>query len=521
MLDGVTGSGKTEVYLRVIEKVLGGGKNAIVLVPEIALTPQTVSRFTSRFGKQIAVMHSKMSQKERREQWFWIEEGNARVVIGPRSALFSPLKNVGIIVIDEEHETSYKQESAPRYDARVVAKKMMEIAGGVVVSGSATPLIDTLYLTNSNSDWKRVELTERPNQKPLPKVEVVDMTKLKGAGKYSIFSEKLMQAIIDELNENHKVVLLLNQRGYSKFLLCADCGFVPECPNCSTTLTFHEAGNQLKCHHCGYSIACPSRCPKCNSPHLKRLGTGTQKVESTLRMELDKAGLECAKIIRMDGDTTEATGAHDELLREFDESDKAVLLGTQMIAKGLDFDDITLVGVINADTTMHVPDFRSAERTFSLIEQVSGRCGRSDLEGRVIVQTYETDNASIRAARAHDREMFLRVELPKRKILKFPPYVNFIHVIVWSNVKDLANNQAHDISEKLQGLLGKYAQSGVEVSGANPCPYEKLQKSWRFHVLIKAPLDVDISEELESFFRKYRAEARVSLAVDVDPAQIL
>ena len=522
LLDGVTGSGKTEVYLQVIEKILDGGKNAIVLVPEIALTPQTVSRFTSRFGKKIAIMHSKMTLKQRREQWFWIEKGEARIVIGPRSALFTPLKNVGIIVIDEEHESTYKQESSPRYDARAVAKKKMEISGGVLVAGSATPSLDTLFLSSNSNDWQRVTLTKRPNLKPLPKVQVVDMTKLKSEGKYSIFSEKLKRAIIEELKANRKVILLLNQRGYSKFILCENCGFVPECPNCSTTLTFHEEGNWLKCHHCGYQVASPPRCPKCTSPHLKRLGTGTQKVESTLHLFLDEeSGLENTKIVRMDSDSTATSGSHDDILKEFDESPRSILLGTQMIAKGLDFKDVSLVGVINADTTMHVPDFRSTERTFALIEQVSGRCGRGDEAGNVIVQTYEPDNSAIRAASTHDRELFLRVELPKRKVLKFPPYVKFINIIIWSKAKDLAEKQAKDVSKQLKELLQSESEKGVEISDAIPCPYEKLQKSWRFHVLIKAPLEIDLSNELENFFRKYKSKANVNMAIDVDPTQIL
>ena len=522
LIDGVTGSGKTEVYLQIIEEVLESGQNAIVLVPEIALTPQTVARFVSRFGDKIAVLHSKMTQAQRRHQWFWIKQGNARIVIGARSALFAPLKDVGIVIIDEEHETSYKQESAPRYHARDVAKRMMEINGGLLVLGSATPSIESLYLAKHDNAWERVELTTRATGSRMPKVEVVDMTNLPHGGKYSIFSTRLKNLMVEELKANHKVVLLLNQRGFSKFLLCRDCGFVPECPNCSTSLTFHESGNMLKCHHCGYVVASPPTCPNCGSHHIKRLGTGTQKVEGELKLLLSKeSSVVDAKVIRMDADSTSTSNSHEKLLDEFASANRAVLLGTQMIAKGLDFEDVTLVGVINADTTMHVPDFRASERTYSLIEQVSGRCGRARLPGTVVVQTYEPDNCALRAAQSHDRELFLRVELPKRKVLKFPPYVSITRVLVWSSVKDLAQSTAEALREKLEIELSQEIKEGLQISPVSACPFEKLQKSWRFHIIIKAPLEQDTSKKIEAVFRKFHAGKLVSTAVDVDPISLV
>lgn len=516
LIDGVTGSGKTEVYLQAIENEVAQGRSAIVLVPEISLTPQTVARFESRFPGQVAVMHSKMTESERRQQWFWIKDGNAKVVVGPRSALFAPLENVGIVVIDEEHETSYKQELAPRYHARDVAKKMMEICGGKLVLGDATPSIDALYLAKHNPEWTRVELKFRATGAKMPAVELVNLSELKKGGRFTLFSKRLQDAIVRELRANHKVVLLLNQRGFSKFLLCKDCGFVPECPNCASSLTFHEAGNVLKCHHCGYEVGSPGRCPSCGSPYLARLGVGTQRVEAELRALLSEAECE-ATIVRMDADTTAKDHSHETLLREFDDAERAVLLGTQMIAKGLDFEDVTLVGVINADTTMHVPDFRAAERTYDLIEQVSGRCGRNKLPGRVIVQTYEPDNCALRAAMTHDRDMFLRVELPKRSVLKFPPYVSMINVLIWSANKDAAAQEAQKIAADLRELL---KDDEVQVAGANPCPFEKLQKSWRFHILLKFG-DAEISEKLENYFRKRRRTPQINVAVDVDPIQVL
>lgn len=522
LIDGVTGSGKTEVYLQIIEEVLLEGKNAILLVPEIALTPQTVARFVSRFGEEVAVLHSKMTQAQRRQQWHWINEGNAKIVVGARSALFAPLKNVGIVIIDEEHETSYKQESAPRYNARDVAKRMMEVQGGLLVLGSATPTIESLYSSKHDKSWSRVQLTTRATGSNLPKVEVVDMTNLASGGKYSIFSKRLKNLIKEELSENHKVVLLLNRRGFSKFLLCRDCGFVPECPNCSTSLTYHEADNSLKCHHCGYAVSSPATCPDCGSHHMKRLGTGTQKVEGEIKLMLAKAGgFDDVKIVRMDADTTANANSHTRLLNEFATAKRAVLLGTQMIAKGLDFQDVTLVGVINADVCMHVPDFRASERTYSLIEQVSGRCGRSKLPGRVVVQTYEPDNCALRAAQDHDGELFLRVELPKRKILHFPPYVSIIRVLAWSSVKDLAENEIARLREKLEVVFEDDLNRGLSMSPVSPCPFEKLQKSWRFHIVIKVPLDMDLSERIEAVFRKFHTNKLVSTAVDVDPISLV
>ena len=433
VVDGVTGSGKTELYLRAIEKTLAEGRTACVLVPEISLTPQTVGRFRGRFGDLVAVMHSRMSQGERYDQWDFIKSGAARVVVGARSALFTPLSNIGLIVIDEEHEGSYKQDSAPRYDAREVARWMVERSGGVLVMGSATPSIEALYACEQGGSWTKVDLPDRANGKPLPAVEVVDMAAEFRGGSRAMFSRKLVEGLRSELSLGRKAVLLLNQRGFAKFLLCRDCGFVPTCPSCDTSLTYHERGRMLVCHHCGHTEIAPAVCPECGSPYLKKFGAGTQRVEAELRALLDGmpgVGPD-VPIIRMDADTTSGKGAHERLLEQFAGSDAAVLLGTQMIAKGLDFEDVTLVGVINADTQLHLPDYRAAERTFSLIEQVAGRAGRADLPGRVLVQTYEADNVAIRAAATYDRERFLRAELPKRRILLYPPFVRMANVLVW------------------------------------------------------------------------------------------
>ena len=523
LIDGVTGSGKTEVYLQAIEQTLNRGRNAIVLVPEISLTPQTVARFRGRFGDTVAVMHSRMSQGERYDQWDFIRSGAARVVVGARSALFTPMANVGLIVIDEEHEGSYKQDSAPRYMARDVAEWMVQRSGGVLVLGSATPSIEALYNCSKNQRWHRVVLPERANGRPLPAIEVVDMAAEFHSGARSMFSGRLTRALGEELSQGRKVVLLLNQRGFAKFLLCRDCGFVPECEQCSTSLTYHEQGSKLVCHHCGREWQAPAKCPECGSPYLKKFGAGTQRVEAELRVLLDNLpdvgpGV---PIIRMDADTTKAKGAHQRLLEEFAAAERAVLLGTQMIAKGLDFDDVTLVGVINADTQLHLPDYRAGERTFALIEQVAGRAGRAGLPGRVLVQTYEADAVAIRAAAAYDRAMFLKSELPKRKVLGYPPYVRMANVLAWGKDEAAVKRVAEELAKQLDRLVFDYAGSRWKVLPAAPCVLERLRGTYRWHVVVKCPREDDLAKVLARLFRTRKPDPQVNVAVDVDPNDLL
>ena len=523
LVDGVTGSGKTEVYLQAIEAALAAGRTACVLVPEISLTPQTVGRFRGRFGDTVAVMHSRMGAGERYDQWDFIRSGAARVVVGARSALFTPLANVGLIVIDEEHEGSYKQDSAPRYHARDVAVWMARRAGAAVVLGSATPSIEALYACAKDPRWHHVELPERANGRPLPAVQVVDMAKEFGGGSRSMFSRALSRALAEELAAGRKAVLLLNQRGFAKFLLCRECGFVPECPSCSTSLTFHERGNFLICHHCGYRVTAPPACPECGSPYLKKFGAGTQRVEADLRVLLDATpGVgPGVPIVRMDADTTGGKGAHQRLLEEFAAADAAVLLGTQMIAKGLDFEDVTLVGVINADTMLRLPDYRAAERTFDLVEQVAGRAGRAELPGRVLVQTYEADAAPIRAAAAYDRALFLRDELPKRRMLRYPPYVRMANVLVWGKDEEAVRTSAAALYEGLAARVRDYGGEGWDVLPATPCVLAKLRGTYRWHLVVKCPLDGDLSGVLLPYFRARKPEREVNVAVDVDPDDLL
>ena len=523
LVDGVTGSGKTEVYLQAIEAALAAGRTACVLVPEISLTPQTVGRFRGRFGDTVAVMHSRMGAGERYDQWDFIRSGAARVVVGARSALFTPLANVGLIVIDEEHEGSYKQDSAPRYHARDVAVWMARRAGAAVVLGSATPSIEALYACAKDPRWHHVELPERANGRPLPAVQVVDMAVEFGGGSRSMFSRALSRALAEELSAGRKAVLLLNQRGFAKFLLCRECGFVPECPSCSTSLTFHERGNFLICHHCGYRVTAPPVCPECGSPYLKKFGAGTQRVEADLRVLLDATpGVgPGVPIVRMDADTTGGKGAHQRLLEEFAAADAAVLLGTQMIAKGLDFEDVTLVGVINADTMLKLPDYRASERTFDLVEQVAGRAGRAELPGRVLVQTYEADAPAIRAAAAYDRALFLRDELPKRRLLGYPPYVRMANVLVWSKDEPAVRRVAAELQAALEEAVRDFGGDGWSVLPATPCVLAKLRGTYRWHLVVKCPLDGDLSGVLLPYFRARKPEREVNVAVDVDPDDLL
>lgn len=552
LVDGITGSGKTEVYLRAISKVLEMGKSACVLVPEIALTPQTVGRFRSRFGADVAVLHSRLSVGERFDQWDIVHSGAAHVVVGTRSALFAPLKNLGLIIIDEEHESTYKQESNPRYNAVSVARKIASLRGATLVLGSATPNISTLShcdksLYGTQTDV-RVELNERPNGKPLPSVQIVDMSAEFEEGSRSMFSEELQNALMEVHEAGQKAVLLLNKRGFASFVLCRECGFVPQCPDCSVSLTYHEIGNKLVCHHCGFEKHYISECPECKSPYLRKFGTGTQRVEEELRAILP----DDMQIVRMDADTTKGKGKHAQLLQDFAAAKCAVLLGTQMIAKGLDFPDVSLVGVINADTALNLPDFRAGERAFQLIEQVAGRAGRAGMSGRVIVQTYQPRHPAILAAAKHDRLIMVKPELASRKELHYPPYWRLANVLIWGkNEKEVqarATRLHLAISSAVESAGGCCVESAGEtgqgslfdttkdeaakdepcsesqfweILPASPCVFERLNKNYRWHILIKAPLGTNFASVLAPVLSKPHKHKDVYATVDVDPVSLL
>ncbi len=521
LLDGVTGSGKTEVYLAAIERTLARGRGAVVLVPEISLTPQTVGRFRSRFGDEVAVLHSRLSTGERFDQWDMVRSGTARVVVGARSALFAPVRDPGLYVIDEEHEASYKQGSAPRYHAREVAATLARLHGCALVLGSATPSIEVLGRCRAGTfcgvGWTRVEMPERPGARPLPPVEVVDMGREFASGWRSMFSRPLTQAIRQVVERGEKAVLMLNQRGFARWMLCRDCGFVPTCEHCSTSLTYHERGHKLVCHTCGIEYAVPVQCPQCGSRYFKMSGMGTQQVEDRLRAQLDELVGGGVPVIRMDADTTRAKGGHERCLEEFDAAPSAILLGTQMIAKGLDFPEVTLVGVINADTVLKVCDFRAAERTYDLLEQVAGRAGRGQREGRVIIQTYQADHPAIRAVARHDRSIFLDEELPLRQEAGYPPYVRLANVLVWGSneaeVRRVAAQAGEAIREELAGQ--------ASVLGPVDCVISRMQDRYRQHILVKALPECELGPALSRALAQLRPTPGVSVAIDVDPYDLM
>ncbi len=511
LLDGVTGSGKTEVYLRAIERVCAAGRRALVLVPEISLTPQTVGRFRARFGDDVAVVHSRLSAGERLDQWDRIAAGQARVVVGARSALFAPVADLGLIVIDEEHETSYKQSSAPRYHAREVARWIAAERGAVLVLGSATPCLETREEVVRGT-ITRVELPERVGGGTPPAIEVVDLGREFIDGNRSMFSRRLAAELIAVAERGEKAVLLLNRRGFASFLLCRECGHVPGCARCSSSLTLHEAGPRLMCHHCGARSGVPAECPECSSPYLRKFGAGTQRVVNEL--ETLVPGL---RVVRMDADTTSMKGGHELRLAEFEALESGVLVGTQMVAKGLDYPEVTLVGVVSADTTIHLPDFRSGERTYQMLEQVAGRAGRGERPGVVVIQTYWPEHPALVAVSTHDPGRFYEAERTERRALGFPPYGRLANVLVTAETTEAARAQAARVAEELAAL----APGGWEILGPVPAPLARIKGRHRWHVLVKAPRDADLAGALHRALGAVRSVAGVSVAPDIDPLDLV
>ncbi len=520
LVDGVTGSGKTEVYLAAIERCLATGRGALVLVPEISLTAQTVGRFRSRFGEDVAVLHSRLSAGERFDQWDLVRQGRARVVVGARSALFAPLRDPGLIVVDEEHEGSYKQDSSPRYHARDVAARMARERGCALVLGSATPSLEALERCREGSwegaRWTRVRMSERPGGARLPRVDVVDMAAGFRSGSRSVFSAELAGALEDVARRGEKAVLLLNRRGFATFLMCRECGCVPECPHCSCALTYHERTHSLACHSCGRTwptraFPDPStRCPNCGSRYMAAYGVGTQRVEDELRALLPEG----FPVVRMDADTTRAKGAHQRLLEDFDAAESAVLVGTQMIAKGLDFPEVTLVGVVNADTTLKLPDFRAAERTYDLLEQVAGRAGRGGRAGRVVVQTYWASHPAIRAVASHDRGEFVAGELAERREAGYPPFSRLSNAVVWGRDQGAVRDVSLRLAEALRDACG--GRRGWEVLGPCDCLRARAKDQHRRHVLVKSPLGSEPGPVLSACARDAAPPRGINIAVDID-----
>lgn len=505
LLHGVTGSGKTEVYMELIDFYLKQGKEAIVLVPEISLTPQMVNRFKNRFGSKIAVLHSALSDGEKYDEYRKIIRGEVKIVIGARSAIFAPLKNIGIIVIDEEHTSTYKQDHNPKYSAIDIAIKRSKYHHCKVILGSATPRLEE-YARAKKNVYKLLELPKRINNKELPKVEIVDMNEAIKKSK-SGFSLELIQAIHETLDKEEQVILLLNRRGYSSFISCSSCGYVEKCPNCDISLTYHKTSNTLRCHYCGYGTKLNTVCPECKEEGLKQLGTGTEKIEEEITKLFDKA-----RVVRMDFDTTSKKGAHEKIINDFRDKKYNILLGTQMIAKGLDFEDVTLVGVINADTSLNIPDFRSSEVTFQLLDQVAGRSGRASKKGRVIIQTFNKDHYAIKYAKDHDYIGFFNTEMMIRRQLSYPPYYYITYVRVISKDYALASNEA----TKLGAILRRELKDSI-VLGPSVCNVFRVNNTYRFGIIIKYKKEKNLYQTLEYMIDHYKSNAKVKIDIDFNP----
>lgn len=511
LLKGITGSGKTEVYLQVIEKALSMEKRAMVLVPEISLTPQIVDRFLARFGDCVAVLHSKLSDGERFDEWNKIKNGEAKIIIGARSAIFAPIENLGIIIIDEEHDNSYKSDMTPRYHAKDIARFIAKKNNIPLILGSATPDICDYYKA-LNHDKELVELTKRANNASLPNIEIVDMRQELAVGNRSMFSLKLQEKLAENLKNKMQTILFINRRGFSTFVMCRDCGYVVKCPNCNIALTYHSFGNMLKCHYCGHEQPVLKICPECGSSKIKYFGTGTQKVES----EISKLFPE-ASTIRMDIDTVSKKNSHENILNKFKNENIDILIGTQMIVKGHHFPNVTLVGVIAADGTLNIGDYRAEERTFQTITQVAGRAGRGEQKGDVIVQTYNPDNYAIVCSKNQDYEKFYDGEIMLRKRLNYPPFCDIILIRV--NGENLEN--VKKVSAKLYEELLKERNENLLIYKPVASPIDKIQNTYRWRIIIKGKLNRKAIYTINSAIGKLKKVKDINIIVDTNPSNMM
>lgn len=506
LLEGVTGSGKTEVYLQVIAHAISQGKTAIMLVPEISLTPLMTNRFIARFGDNVAIMHSGLSDGEKYDEWRKIVAGKAKVVVGARSAIFAPLKNIGTIIIDEEHETSYKQDSNPRYHARDVAIWRAKYHGASLVLGSATPSLETRARAQKGV-YQLLSLTQRANSDAqMPTVKIVDMRQHLSDHSGS-FSKNMLDKISEKLSQHEQIVLMLNRRGYSSFIMCRDCGFVPECPNCDISLTLHMDTKTLNCHYCGRMQQMPHRCPNCESNQIRYYGSGTQKVEEEL-LEL----FPDARILRMDVDTTKKKGSHERILSAFGAGEADILLGTQMIAKGLDFPNVTLVGVINADTALNLPDFRSSERTFQLLTQVAGRAGRAQKTGEVLIQTFNPEHYAIKLASTHDYEAFYKQEMDFRRKLNYPPYFFTVQLVISHKLEEIAVKKSYEV----MALLKEQLTDQARILGPIPKPISRTHNLYHYQLLIKYRFEPGLEQALNTVLEMTQVRENKALRIMID-----
>ena len=517
LLHGVTGSGKTEVYLQVVAKALQAGQTALILVPEISLTPQIYSVFVEAFPGQVAVLHSSLSAGERAREYQRILQGEAKIVVGARSAVFAPLEKLALIIVDEEHEYSYKQDESPKYHVREVAQKRAEMCGATVVLGSATPALES-YALALTGKYKLVNMLERVDSRPLPPVEIVDMREELLAGNRSVFSRSLTEKMRERINKGEQVILFLNRRGFSTFIVCRECGYVAKCPHCDISLTFHFGSGKLKCHYCDYTQPAPQDCPSCNSKQIRYFGLGTQRVEQEILALFPKTG-----VLRMDADSTGKRGAHHEILDEFRRGEAQVLVGTQMIAKGLDFPKVTLVGVISADTTLNMPDFRAKERTFQLLTQVAGRAGRGVLTGEVVIQTFSPEDPSIVFAQKHNYPGFFQQEIKFRRALHYPPFNHILRVVLSGEDEPGVIKCAQDLGGALRqelALINKNLKHPLEILGPAQSPMSKLKGRYRWQVMVKGKQVTDLKGVMSRAIKElyaYSTTGGIALSLDLDP----
>ena len=509
LLHGITGSGKTLVYINLIKEVLKQHKTALLLVPEISLTEQIISIFYNTFGNDVAILHSGLSNKEKYIEYKKILNNEIKIVIGTRSAIFAPLTNIGIIVIDEEHSDTYKQESTPRYHARDIAIKRSEYHNCPVILGSATPSLESMARAKKNV-YELLTLNKRANNLMQPEITIVDMKKELQKRNF-IISELLDQKIKECLKKQEQIILFLNRRGFSTIISCSNCGFTYKCPHCEISLTYHKTSNTLRCHYCGYTKIKDDICPTCHEKGLNYLGLGTEKLEEIIKEKYKEA-----KTIRMDADTTSKKGSHDKIIKSFRNEEYNILIGTQMISKGLDFPKCTLVGIINADTSLNIPDFRSSERTFSLLDQASGRAGRANLKGSVIIQTFNPDNETIKAVQRHDYYSFYQNEMKIRKILKYPPYYYLANIKIAS--KDYESSSKEAIRVK------KYLEQNLDLStillGPSTASNFKRNNIYRFSITIKYRFDSHLMQTLKELDEIYATNKNVFLEIDINPLRI-
>ena len=516
LLHGVTGSGKTEVYMQAIAPILESGKSVIVLVPEISLTPQTASRFIGRFGERVAVLHSRLSTGERYDSWHRIKKGEATIVIGPRSAVFAPVSELGLMIIDEEHSDSYKSDTAPRYHAREVAQKRSELANCALLLGSATPSLESFHRARSGA-YQLLSLPTRVLDREMPEVHIVDMrAELKG-GNRTIFSALLRNAIEQRLVKREQIILFLNRRGHSTYVFCRTCGYVERCSNCSISLTFHFETKKLVCHHCGHRRDTHPACPQCSSPAIRYFGMGTEAIEQEVRKAFPAANVK-----RFDADSTARKNAHQQILSAFQQQEIDILIGTQMVAKGLDFPNVTLVGVIAADTALNLPDFRASEQTFSLLTQVAGRSGRAEVPGEVIIQTYMPEHYCITAAQKHDYIGFYEQEVAARSALRYPPFSHVARLLLRGKDEKSVIEAAHTVLNQLQN--SQTDGDSVEILGPAPAPLSKIEGKFRWHFLLRSETVEAISQRVQQLTAEPPPAIKsnaVESVIDIEPTSIL